>query len=148
MDAPAIADTDGIRMNILFDNRRSMPLWVELTSCNIAYLRSACLSEIESGVVKRAKPVKKVVEACSETATHEQESDSSSVHDVDDQQSESEQDPVSDLESDTPACENVVADSVSNHETFPTNSHDQLIKMVTPFAPKRQTSISSFFRAS
>jgi hypothetical protein len=52
IEAPQINDVPGITMQVLTHTKRS-PLYIELTSENLAYVRAACISQMDAGDVQR-----------------------------------------------------------------------------------------------
>jgi len=57
IDAPQINDVPGITMKVLTHTKRS-PLYIELTSENLAYVRAACISQMDAGDVQRHRAPK------------------------------------------------------------------------------------------
>jgi hypothetical protein len=57
IEAPQINDVPGITMKVLTHTKRS-PLYIELTSENLAYVRAACISQMDAGDVQRHRAPK------------------------------------------------------------------------------------------
>jgi hypothetical protein len=57
IEAPQINDVPGITMQVLTHTKRS-PLYIELTSENLAYVRAACISQMDAGDVQRYRAPK------------------------------------------------------------------------------------------
>ena len=57
IEAPQINDVPGITMKVLTHTKRS-PLYIELTSENLAYVRAACISQMDAGDVQRYRAPK------------------------------------------------------------------------------------------
>jgi hypothetical protein len=57
IEAPQINDVPGITMKVLIQTKRA-PLYIELTSDNLAYVRAACISQIDAGDVQRNRAPK------------------------------------------------------------------------------------------
>jgi hypothetical protein len=57
IEAPQINDVPGITMKVLTHTKRS-PLYIELTSENLAYVRAACISQMDAGDVQRYRTPK------------------------------------------------------------------------------------------
>jgi hypothetical protein len=57
IEAPQINDVPGITMQVLTHTKRS-PLYIELTSENLAYVRAACISQMDAGDVQRYRTPK------------------------------------------------------------------------------------------
>jgi hypothetical protein len=77
IDAPQINDVPGITMNVLTHTKRS-PLYIELTSENLAYVRAACISQMDAGDVQRhrAPKVKKIKFGKRRSKPHEEATNS------------------------------------------------------------------------
>lgn len=73
IEAPQINDVPGITMKVLTHTKRS-PLYIELTSDNLAYVRAACISQMDAGDVQRyrAPKVKKSLFGKRRSKPHEE----------------------------------------------------------------------------
>ena len=77
IEAPQINDVPGITMKVLTHTKRS-PLYIELTSENVAYVRAACISQMDAGDVQRhrAPKVKKIKFGKRRSKPHEEATNS------------------------------------------------------------------------
>jgi hypothetical protein len=77
IEAPQINDVPGITMKVLTHTKRS-PLYIELTSENLAYVRAACISQMDAGDVQRyrAPKVKKSLFGKRRSKPHEEATNS------------------------------------------------------------------------
>jgi hypothetical protein len=77
IEAPQINDVPGITMKVLTHTKRS-PLYIELTSENLAYVRAACISQMDAGDVQRhrAPKVKKIKFGKRRSKPHEEATNS------------------------------------------------------------------------
>jgi hypothetical protein len=77
IEAPQINDVPGITMQVLTHTKRS-PLYIELTSENLAYVRAACISQMDAGDVQRyrAPKVKKSLFGKRRSKPHEEATNS------------------------------------------------------------------------
>jgi hypothetical protein len=73
IEAPQINEVPGITMNVLTLTKRS-PLYIELTTDNLAYVRAACISQMDAGNVHRyrAPKVKKSMFGKRRSKPHEE----------------------------------------------------------------------------